>query len=50
VREAVARRLQAANAPPRWVRMVSEVVELDDADSVRVFGETLPAGLKLIGG
>ncbi|PTB17919.1 molecular chaperone DnaK [Trinickia symbiotica] len=50
VRETVARRLQAANAPPRWVRMVSEVVELDDADSVRVFGETLPAGLKLIGG
>jgi molecular chaperone DnaK (HSP70) len=48
VRETVARRLEAANAPQRWVQMVREAVELDDADSVRVFGETLPAGLKLI--
>jgi molecular chaperone DnaK (HSP70) len=48
VREAVVRRLQAANVPQTWVQMVRETVELDDADSVRVFGESLPAGLKLI--
>jgi hypothetical protein len=28
--------------------MVSENVELDNADEGRVFGESLPAGLKLI--
>jgi hypothetical protein len=48
VRETVVRRLQAANVPQTWIDMVRETVELDDADSVRVFGETLPAGLKLI--
>jgi molecular chaperone DnaK (HSP70) len=48
VRESVARRLEAAHAPQRWVQMVRETVELDDADSVHVFGETLPTGLKLI--
>ncbi|MEA3122666.1 MAG: hypothetical protein QOH33_2251 [Paraburkholderia sp.] len=47
-RETVARRLQAANVPPTWVEMVRETVDLDDADTVRVFGESLPAGLKLI--
>jgi hypothetical protein len=40
--------VQAANVPQTWVEMVREIVELDDADSVRVFGESLPAGLKLI--
>ena len=29
--------------------MVSESVELDHADEGRVFGESLPVGLKLIG-
>jgi hypothetical protein len=28
--------------------MVQNVVELDDADVGRVFGETLPPGLKLL--
>jgi len=44
----VVRRLGAANAPQSWMAMVSEVVELDAADEGRVFGESLPAGLKLI--
>jgi hypothetical protein len=30
--------------------MVRETVALDEADTGRVFGESLPAGLKLIGG
>ena len=50
VRETVVRRLEAVNAPPTWINMVGEVVTLDNADTGRVFGESLPAGLKLIGG
>ncbi|QGZ65984.1 Hsp70 family protein [Paraburkholderia acidisoli] len=49
LRDAVLRRLESANAPPSWVAMVREVVALDTADTGRVFGEALPAGLKLIG-
>ncbi|AXL50952.1 molecular chaperone DnaK [Paraburkholderia caffeinilytica] len=48
VRHTVVRKLEAANAPRAWITMVSETVELDDADEGRVFGESLPAGLKLI--
>ncbi|WP_434109854.1 Hsp70 family protein [Paraburkholderia caffeinilytica] len=48
LRHTVVRRLEAANAPRAWIAMVSETVELDDADEGRVFGESLPAGLKLI--
>ncbi|SOZ34752.1 putative chaperone heat-shock protein [Cupriavidus neocaledonicus] len=46
----VVRRLEAASAPPGWIAMVREVVALDAADEGRVFGEALPAGLKLIAG
>ncbi|MEM5386259.1 Hsp70 family protein [Paraburkholderia phymatum] len=49
-RETVIRRLEALGAAPAWVRMVRETVALDDADTGRVFGESLPAGLKLIRG
>ena len=48
IRETVVRRLEAVNAPPAWADMVREVVTLDNADTGRVFGESLPAGLKLI--
>jgi molecular chaperone DnaK (HSP70) len=48
VRHAVVRRLETSNAPRAWITMVSENVELDNADEGRVFGESLPAGLKLI--
>ncbi|MFT4069368.1 Hsp70 family protein [Paraburkholderia sp.] len=50
LRATVVRRLDAANAPRAWITMVSETVALDNADEGRVFGESLPAGLKLIGG
>ncbi|MBB2931552.1 Hsp70 family protein [Paraburkholderia silvatlantica] len=50
LRETVVRRMESANAPPAWVTMVREVVALDTADTGRVFGEALPAGLKLIAG
>ncbi|WP_444633830.1 Hsp70 family protein [Cupriavidus oxalaticus] len=49
-RAEVLRRLEAANAPQSWIAMVREVVELNAADEGRVFGEALPAGLKLIAG
>ncbi|SAK57830.1 chaperone heat-shock protein [Caballeronia hypogeia] len=47
-RAAVVQRLEAMGAAHAWIAMVRETVELDRADEGRVFGETLPAGLKLI--
>ncbi|WP_269506907.1 Hsp70 family protein [Burkholderia sp. IMCC1007] len=48
-REAVIKRLSAANASAAWIDMVREAIAFDEADTARVFGETLPAGLKLLG-
>ncbi|TKC92494.1 molecular chaperone DnaK [Trinickia terrae] len=48
-RETVVRRLEAIGASPSWIAMVQATVTLDEADTGRVFGESLPAGLKLIG-
>ncbi|SAK58938.1 chaperone heat-shock protein [Caballeronia calidae] len=47
-RAAVVQRLETMGAAEAWIAMVRETVELDRADEGRVFGETLPAGLKLI--
>ncbi|MDR5808168.1 Hsp70 family protein [Caballeronia sp. LZ019] len=49
VRAAVIERLTTMGAAQSWIAMVRETVALDRADEGRVFGETLPAGLKLIG-
>ncbi|HWV38218.1 MAG TPA: Hsp70 family protein [Vulgatibacter sp.] len=46
-REEVAERLAAAGAPATWIAMVREVGELSSQDEMRVFGDTLPAGLRL---
>jgi DNA-K related protein/Hsp70 protein len=48
VRSDVVKRLESGHAPTSWIAMVRETVELDDADEGRVFGESLPPGLKLI--
>jgi molecular chaperone DnaK (HSP70) len=48
-RAAVIKRLESAHAPSSWITMVRETVELDEADEGRVFGESLPPGLKLLG-
>ncbi len=48
-RARVIQRLRAAKAPAAWLRMVEEVVDLDEADAGRVFGEALPPGLRLAG-
>lgn len=48
LRTEVAARLQAANAPESWVRMVNEVVELEATEESRILGESLPPGLRLV--
>jgi molecular chaperone DnaK (HSP70) len=48
-RAAIIDKLRGSNAPESWVEMVSTVKELDAADNRRMYGEALPAGLKLIG-
>jgi hypothetical protein len=48
LRDQVARRLRAAKLSESWIRMVTQVIELDAADERRVFGESLPPGLRLV--
>lgn len=48
VREDVARALGASGAPAELVRMVREVVEAGAEDERRIFGESLPPGLRLV--
>jgi hypothetical protein len=48
LRERIAQRLQALNAPPIWLDMVRQCVQLDEATERRVLGESLPPGLKLM--
>lgn len=49
LRATVLTRLKAVSAPPLWQAMVSEVTQLDEANTKRMLGEALPPGLKLIG-
>jgi len=49
LRKRVIQRLRAAKAPASWLRMVEDVVELDEIDAGRVLGEALPPGLRLVG-
>lgn len=39
--------LRAGGVPARWLRLVTEVTSLDDAEEARALGDTLPVGLKL---
>lgn len=48
IRQRVVGALNARKAPDTWLKMVSHVVELSEADERRAFGESLPPGLKLI--
>jgi hypothetical protein len=47
LRERTAAALRAAQAPPRWLEMVTQVIALEAQDEARALGDTLPAGLKL---
>ncbi|MGK5005799.1 Hsp70 family protein [Janthinobacterium sp. LB2P70] len=49
LRATVLTRLKAVGAPILWQAMVSEVTQLDEANTKRMLGEALPPGLKLIG-
>ena len=44
----VAQKLRSVKAPESWVQLVEQVVELEEADEKRVFGEALPPGLRLV--
>lgn len=46
--EEVAVKLERGGARPDWIRMVREVVEVDEAQRRELFGEILPAGLRLL--
>ncbi|MEO8170269.1 MAG: Hsp70 family protein [Oxalobacteraceae bacterium] len=48
LREQIIQRLKANAVAPSWIVMVSQIVQLDAADEQRMFGESLPPGLKLI--
>jgi actin-like ATPase involved in cell morphogenesis len=48
MRNRVIEQLHAFKAPPSWVKMVNEVVELSAIDEKRFFGDSLPVGLKLL--
>jgi len=48
LREQVLTRLTASNASVTWINQVRTVIELDKADERRAFGESLPAGLRLL--
>src|SRR5688572_24100609 len=47
LRARTATALEAAKAPERWLRVVSEIVALEAEDEARALGDTLPIGLKL---
>jgi len=46
--ERVQRRMRELGAPPEWLQALQEVAEASAADEQRIFGESLPAGLRLI--
>ena len=41
-------RLRENRVPDTWIRMVTEVCELNETDEKKFFGEALPPGLKLL--
>ncbi|MCB9550757.1 MAG: hsp70 family protein [Myxococcales bacterium] len=46
-RRAVAERLAAIGASHHWIDMVTQTTALSDGDAKRVFGDSLPAGLRI---
>ncbi|GAL36566.1 chaperone protein DnaK [Vibrio maritimus] len=47
-REQVSSKLKSSKAPSSWLELVSEVKSLSEADSKKLFGDALPAGLHLL--
>jgi hypothetical protein len=48
LRQQVLERLRSVAAAQSWIGMVEQVTELDADDEQRVFGESLPPGLRLV--
>jgi hypothetical protein len=48
MRDQVGRRLSQIQAPDSWIQMVRGIIELNEADEKRIFGESLPPGLRLM--
>lgn len=48
LRTQVLEKMQASGAPPRWVAMVEQVVQMDAEDQKRSLGDSLPPGLVLL--
>jgi molecular chaperone DnaK (HSP70) len=48
LRQRVLDQLRGCKAPEGWARLITEVAELEAAERKRVFGESLPPGLKLL--
>ncbi len=47
-REQVLAKLKSSRAPEGWYSLVTDVKELSESESKRVFGDALPHGLSLI--
>ncbi|MBE3667624.1 molecular chaperone DnaK [Vibrio navarrensis] len=47
-RQQVLSKLQQSKVPDSWLTLVSEVKELSESESKRVFGDALPSGLHLV--
>ena len=48
LRQAVIDKLSHSKCARNWIKMVEQVAELDAKDQQQVFGESLPAGLRII--
>jgi molecular chaperone DnaK (HSP70) len=48
MREQVLEKLKISKAPASWLEMVDSVKELSEKEEKQIFGEALPAGLKLV--
>jgi molecular chaperone DnaK (HSP70) len=49
IRTRVIERLEKSKAAPSWIAMVREPIALGMAEEQKIFGDTLPVGLKLVG-
>jgi len=47
-RQKIRKKLQKSKVPHSWITLIEETVELDDNDSKKAYGESLPNGLMLL--
>jgi hypothetical protein len=49
-RQSVLAALRSTRVPTHWIAMVDEVLELEGEEEKQMFGDSLPIGLRLLGG